>query len=347
MLNNHPKTRLKANARQVGERCPVSGETFEIGDDVVICQESDVAFSAKHWSEAVSMWAGRCPYCDSDLSESPATFPPTKSKPFAGSPRRQVSIPIWVMILGGVTLMIVGILGGIAAFNLIVTEDDDNPSTATTQTQLTSTTIARTTATPQAEESAADEVSDEQAKVATAQVKTATAIAREVAQNEDAARDAARLATATAQARATATAKTRRTSTARAKATATAQARVENQTPTPQVFANMAAVNQKDVCNCRCSASGAKVYDFGGQINFCFKANFTTRAQAFLHDPDGNVHSLANWNNLGKANQCLTKPLPHDPNFLGLWQLKLVGYDGPNGQVTTTRNFCLDECRGC
>ncbi len=270
MRNNHQKTRLKANSSQIGERCPTSGTVFEAGDEVVICQESSVAFSAKHWPEAVSMWDGHCPYCDSDLAETTTPYSPTKSKPSDTPPRRQVSLPIWVMIAGGITLLLVGILCSIGAYNLIVTEDETYPLTATAQVQLTSTAIAEETevagkvsdeqaktatsqartATVQAEElSGLVKASEEQAKTATAQVKTATAVAKEIAQNEAAARDAAESTAATAQARATATAKAGRTATAQAKTAAQNEAAAKDAAKSATATAQakeMAAAEEKE-----------------------------------------------------------------------------------------------------
>ncbi len=111
MSSKHLQTRLKVNARQIDERCPVSGETFEVGDEVVVCQESDVAFSAKHWPEAVSMWGGRCQYCDAVIdSSSSIALPPNSS----------VSRPLlgWLGVIGWIIALFLA--GGACLLFLII-----------------------------------------------------------------------------------------------------------------------------------------------------------------------------------------------------------------------------------
>jgi hypothetical protein len=112
MHEAHVKVRLKPSAPQVGENCPVSANIFQVGDDIVICQQSGVAFSAKHWAEAVAMWSDICPYCDLPLE---ASYPQeAKPKPkktevvYTPTEFRQqsVSIPLWALVTTGAAVLV-------------------------------------------------------------------------------------------------------------------------------------------------------------------------------------------------------------------------------------------------
>jgi formylglycine-generating enzyme required for sulfatase activity len=117
MLAGHPKVRLKANSPHVGGRCPVTGATFQIGDDVVICQKRGVAFSAKHWQEIVSMWGGRCKYCGS-----PVEGWDTDIKP--------VGVPIWAIVATGVGMLVCGLTVGILLFGGILSDSGSGSTEA-------------------------------------------------------------------------------------------------------------------------------------------------------------------------------------------------------------------------
>lgn len=119
--------------------------------------------------------------------------------------------------------------------------------------------------------------------------------------------------------------------------------------PTPTRFVQQisADINGGEICNCRCSASGANVYDFGSQVNFCFYANFRANVEAILYDPKGDIHHLGN-QQVNNSKQCTENlPLPHDPKLKGVWRLNVVAFDDANRKVSDTHEFCLDECRGC
>lgn len=121
MPEAHTKVRLESDAPQINETCPVSGNIFQAGDDVVICQQSGVAFSAKHWAEAVSIWSGTCPYCDLPLETSVTQVSSTKAKKHittdytpAEFRQRSVSIPVWILgVVGAVILITLGLLIGL------------------------------------------------------------------------------------------------------------------------------------------------------------------------------------------------------------------------------------------
>jgi hypothetical protein len=54
---------LYAGSRHVGHRCPVTRTELKVGEQVIICHESDEAFS---WS-ALPVLEGHCPYCRSQI----------------------------------------------------------------------------------------------------------------------------------------------------------------------------------------------------------------------------------------------------------------------------------------
>jgi hypothetical protein len=115
MPNGHLKIRLKANSPHIGKRCPVSGRTFQPGDDVVVCEKSDVAFSAKHWQETISMWGGHCQYCNSPIEGWTPVAPDAGIKPVK-SPSRGVSVPVWGMVAAGASFLVCGLVAGILLF---------------------------------------------------------------------------------------------------------------------------------------------------------------------------------------------------------------------------------------
>lgn len=194
-------------------------------------------------------------------------------------------------------------------------DNNDNGETSNVETVQTATAEVRTTETAE-----------------TQATGTAEAQATETAEAQ---------ATGTAETQATAIEEPRRTATPQAIATSTAI----NSTPIPQVFANMKG---GEICNCGCPASpSAKVYDFGTEVNFCFEASFSTNASATLIDPSGNSLLLGDFD-LGGGEQCKENvSLPHDPNLKGAWDLIITGSDGPNGNISYTQPFCLDECNSC
>lgn len=287
---DHSQLRLKANSPQVGERCPVSGIAFEPGDEMVVCQQSGVAFSAKHWSEAISMWGDRCPYCDSRLA-TPAT-PSHSGIKLGRPPRQQMSMSIWAIAGSGIGLLVCGVIIGALVISGVFLQDSE-PETGSipASTSIPSGQIAANSPTP-----------------------TSTL---------------ARIPTAP------------RTLTPTQRPTATS---TPTKTPDPQVFSN---IKGGEICNCSCSVSGVKVYDFGTQVRFCFQSNFSTDVEATLYDPRRTPYPLGNWF-LDKKEQCTQQlPLPHDPKLKGAWELVIVGFDSPNGNVSNRHTFCLDECRGC
>lgn len=120
MSTHHPKLRLKPHSPQIGQRCPVSGKIFEAGDDVRLCQQSDAAFSAKHWTEAIAMWDGVCIYCNLPLEDSVSDSTGVGPKKQGGGytyeepRRRDVSIPMWALVtFGGGALAVIGLLIGL------------------------------------------------------------------------------------------------------------------------------------------------------------------------------------------------------------------------------------------
>lgn len=104
-------------------------------------------------------------------------------------------------------------------------------------------------------------------------------------------------------------------------------------TPTlsPQVFGD---IRRGEICNNQC-------YDYGSTVDFCFWSNFETNAKAMVYSYDtGQTFDLGNWN-LDNEAQCLTGPMsaPYGRN-----RLEITGFDGSNGPISRSYEFCVSDC---
>lgn len=96
MNANHSISRLKANAPQIGQQCPVRRVPLEAGDEVVIChRRDDEAVSLKGWAAVQD----RCPFCGEIVSPTIAD-------------RQGINLPVWVFTLGGIGLVVIGLMIG-------------------------------------------------------------------------------------------------------------------------------------------------------------------------------------------------------------------------------------------
>lgn len=63
MASAHTRTVLGSNSLQIGQQCPLLHTHFQTGSEVVLCEQSGIAFSLEGWREYESLWQGGCPYC--------------------------------------------------------------------------------------------------------------------------------------------------------------------------------------------------------------------------------------------------------------------------------------------
>ena len=75
MNDIHYLTTVTQTSRYVGLKCPVRKTPFKLGQTIIVCQESDVAFSLEGWNYLKTT---TCPYCEQNV------FLPSKKdeKPF-------------------------------------------------------------------------------------------------------------------------------------------------------------------------------------------------------------------------------------------------------------------------
>ncbi len=107
--------------------------------------------------------------------------------------------------------------------------------------------------------------------------------------------------------------------------------RTPTPTPAPQVFGD---IRRGEICRDSC-------YDYGSTVDFCFWSNFETDAKVTIYSYDtGETFDLGNWD-LNNTAQCFSGPMSAP---YGRSQLEIIGFDGPDGTISRTYDFCVADC---
>jgi hypothetical protein len=126
MKRIHPVVPLRANSRYVrdGEHCPVCRRPLQPGDEVVVCDDSDVAVMFRCWYDLESAWKGICQYCGQSviLSRPRAPLPPPPPNGESTGGRRNTLFGL--LMTGGI------VLGLAVTFALDVLIEGRGPTTA-------------------------------------------------------------------------------------------------------------------------------------------------------------------------------------------------------------------------
>ena len=109
MTEAHKKMRIKANSRYIGAKCPVTQVTLQAGDNVVICQQSNVAYSADNWQEIVIGLNDHCPYCNNNLN-SISKLSISDQTDYLPTDSRHSRITIWPVLISSIGFFVCGLI---------------------------------------------------------------------------------------------------------------------------------------------------------------------------------------------------------------------------------------------